>query len=80
MWRAVVEGRSVEEGAPCRSGAGAKGQHLPWATCCSQLRYDEDVPADSWAHSGLAPVHKKYNFLCNTYRQRKLYSFQLRST
>lgn len=62
MWRAVVEGRSVEEGAPCRSGAGARGQHLPWATCCSQLQYDEDVPADSWAHSGLAPVHRKIQF------------------
>lgn len=64
MWRAVAEGRSVEEGGPCQSGVGARGQPRPWAMCCSLHPYDEGVPADSWVHSGLAPVQiTEFSFL-----------------
>lgn len=78
MWRAVVEGRSVEEGAPCQSGAGARGQLQPWAMCCSQLQCDEGVPADSWVHSGLAPEDTKYLLFFATHTDKeKLITFNL---
>lgn len=77
MWRAAVEGRSVEEGAPCQSEVGARELPRPWAMCCSRLPCDEGGPADSWVHNGLAPVYTKtLSFLSTTCRQIKLNSLE----